>query len=412
MNLFNCILSGILEAWANKFRSLLSMIGILLGVASLVVLMGIAQGMIVDFRMLFESQGGVDKAVIHSAQPPEWQKTRAGASPGRTMKDAYAIRDHVPLVSYVSPEYNAHWKPIRHENKRRWSRVWGTVADHQPIYGLYAQAGRYISDTDVRDSLHVAFIGTDIFQRLFPGMKPKQAISSTITIRGHAFTVIGVQNDFELMQGGRNVMRGKNRRVHIPLTTAQRLFGEPGEITWFNVKVRDVDRLPAVTDQLENTLLAMHRGVHDVWIETRLSQMEALKEREAGFTYSLGTLAVITLLVGGIGIANVMLASINERIREIGVRKAVGARSSDIFFQFLVEAITVSLIGGVLGIAAGYGLVELVRSLMPEDSIKIVISSYSFFIGFAFSAGTGVLSGLYPAIKAARLNPIAALRYE
>ena len=224
--------------------------------------------------------------------------------------------------------------------------------------------------------------------------------------------MIGVKRHYELLSAGSNVFEWQNRRAHIPLTTAWQLFGEPGALDSFEVKVRDATRLPEVADQLENTLLAMHRGIHDFSIETRLSEMEALNEKEANFTYSLGSLAMMTLLVGGIGIANVMLASLNERIREIGVRKAVGARSTDIFMQFLVESILISLIGGLLGILVGYGFVELIRFTLTDETVRIVLHPQFFLIGFVFSAGTGILSGIYPALKAAKLHAIDALRYE
>lgn len=410
MNFVSGIINGFREAWAHKFRSLLSMIGIVLGVASLVAMMGVAKGLIEEFRLFFEKNGGIEKVVINDSNAPNWQSTRKNISPGRTLNDAKAIRNHVPLASYVSPEVDVRWKPIEYNAQRIWVHIMGLTPEFVPIYDTQLQAGRFISDIDVEERRSVAVVGSVVCQRM--GIKPKDIIGKKVTIQGHSFVVIGVLEEISLRRNGQNIWRWKNRITYIPVTTAQHMFGEPGKITYLNVRISDPSRLNELSSQIQNTLLTVHRDIHDISVDTREDALAKLEQKEAGFTYSLGSLAIISLLVGGIGITNVMLASINERIREIGVRKAVGARASDIFIQFIAESVSISLVGGLLGILASLGLVALVQGIMPEETVTIVLTSEAFVIGFVFSVITGIVSGIYPALKAARLDPITALRYE
>lgn len=410
MNFFNGIINGFREAWAHKFRSFLSMIGIVLGVASLVAMMGVAEGLIRDFRTFFEESGGVERVSVYNAEAPEWQRTRAYLSPGRTLTDAKAIRELAPLAQFVSPQVDAHWKQLRAGEERSWAPVQGVTPGYQGVFDTEMEQGRFIAEMDVEGVESVVVLGWIAYERLFRARG--NVVGKRITIEGHAFKIIGVEKEFVILRDGRNIMRWKNRDVYIPITTAQRLFKEPDKIDRLDVKVADASKLNDLVTQIQNILLATHRGIHDIRIETREDELAELEQKESGFTYSLGTLAIISLLVGGIGITNVMLASINERVREIGVRKAIGARSTDIFTQFVAESVSISLLGGLLGLAASYGLVSLVESIMPKDTVTIVLTTKAFVIGFTFSVATGIISGIYPAIKAARLDPITALRYE
>jgi ABC-type antimicrobial peptide transport system permease subunit len=207
------------------------------------------------------------------------------------------------------------------------------------------------------------------------------------------------------------VLKSKNEIVFIPITAMQRRVAGRSEINAINVQVSDVGRLRQLTNQLANILFQLHRGTRGYKIETGEASRELLVKSERGYYAVGGGVAAVSLLVGGIGIMNLMLASINERVREIGVRKAIGAWNRDIFVQFISEAIALSLIGGVAGIACGIGVVHVLQNVMAASSPP-VLSAWAIIVGFCTSVAIGVLSGLYPAIQASRLDPIEALRYE
>ncbi|MEM0965168.1 MAG: ABC transporter permease [Verrucomicrobiota bacterium] len=401
---------GVREVWNHKFRSFLSMIGIILGVASLVAMIGVVQGMIRNFTVFFEETGGIEKVEIEPAEPPEDQSHIAFLSPGLSLTDAKAIEAAVPLAEYTSPEISSGWPRIVRGNQRTRTRVLGVTPDVQIIENYAVERGRFLGDLDNLNARPVAVIGSDTYRRLYePNEDP---INSQIRIDNQSFSVIGLLQHYEYNQGGRNALRWKNQRIFIPANTySQRFTGDEsvGEIL---IKVARFEDLADLIPQVENVLLQNHNGIQDFEIITREEQLVEFEKLERSFTFSLGGVAGISLLVGGIGIMNVMLAVVSERIREIGVRKAVGARSIDIFFQFLVESVLISIIGGILGLLLSVGFLQVLSSIVPGGENVNLFPGEAMAFGFLFSAGIGVLSGLYPALKAARLDPIEALRYE
>lgn len=410
MNLIGATFNGMRELWAHKFRSLLSMIGIILGVAALVAMVGVVQGMIKNFRVFFEEQGGIERIDIVPDEVPQEQLAIAYLSEGRTLRDADAIRAAVPLADFVAPTLNVGWQRMVWRNNHTSMRITGATSDLLAVERLAVDEGRFISDVDLELASPVVVIGTEVKTRLFGNRS--DVIGETIRIRGQAYTVIGILHHYEFDQAGRNALRWKNFRAYIPITTAMKRFTGNTKIDGLSIKIADVSVLPDVVPQLENTLLQTHNGIRDFLVQTREEQLAEFQKLERSFTLSLGGVAAISLLVGGIGIMNVMLAVINERIREIGVRKAVGARGSDIFVQFLAEAVVISVIGGVLGIIASVGFIELLKSVLTDEQITILISIKAMVAGFSFSVIIGIIAGIYPAMRAARLNVIEALRFE
>jgi ABC-type antimicrobial peptide transport system permease subunit len=410
MNFLIGIFIGLREILAHKVRSFLTMIGIILGVASLVSMIGIVRGTFAMSKRWIEEMGGMGKIAVMPQEPPQRQRFLAGISPGRTLRDAEAIRRSCPLAVYVSPEVDVPGSVVQRKDKLFNVRVQGVREDILPINAYEVAQGRYFGDLDIERFASVAVIGTAVARALFePNESP---LGQAIRINGLPFVVIGVLKHYEIANRDRNPLEGKNEIVFIPISTMQQRFTGDKALTWLNVKAADVEHLDSLGEQLENTLLQTHRGIEDFRVETREEMKERFAEMENTFMMALGGVAAISLLIGGIGIMNVMLASINERIREIGIRKAVGARDWDIFIQFVAESVALSILGGLLGLLAGVGLVRLLDLLTQDAGLNPELSMQALAVGFFSSVGVGILSGLYPAVRAARLDPIEALRYE
>jgi ABC-type antimicrobial peptide transport system permease subunit len=298
---------------------------------------------------------------------------------------------------------------IRHNGRVLKINFQGVEADALPITRYSLRQGRFISAIDNLRGAQVAVLGSAAVTALFGPNEP--VIGSIVEVRGVPFTVVGLLVHYELMQDGANVLRNKNQIVFVPITAMEkRLVGRP-EINAINVQVNDLKNLSALKSQLANTLFRLHHGLRGYKIETGEASKELLAKSERGYFVVGGGVAVVSLLVGGIGIMNLMLASINERVREIGVRKAIGAWNRDIFLQFISEAIALSLIGGITGVLCGIGVIHILQGALADSSPPI-LSVWAIMVGFSTSVAIGVLSGLYPALQASRLDPIEALRYE
>jgi ABC-type antimicrobial peptide transport system permease subunit len=234
-----------------------------------------------------------------------------------------------------------------------------------------------------------------------------------ITINGQPFTVVGVLKDYRVGTagpGGGRVSQ-KNYSVFIPLTTAQTLYRIDENLDVLNVQLADVADMPVAQDQLLNVLAHTHRGIQDVRLETREDLLQRFEETRDSYMYSLGGVALIGLIVGGVGIMNVMLASISERVREIGVRRALGAKRVDIFVQILAESLTLAIAGGILGVVASVGLIKVLEKVVVEAN-RPELSPFALAVGIVSSAAVGVVAGLYPAVRASLLSPVEALRTD
>lgn len=415
LDFFSGILNGLREVWAHKFRSFLSMIGIILGVAALVAMVGVVQGMIKNVRFYFESTGGINRLYIEDREPPEEQQAFAHLSPGRTYQDALAIMDGSPLARIVDPVVNLRWARYQYQRSNVWAPLQGVLPGKLEILNQGLVEGRFISDLDIENAAMVIVLGSDLRNQLL-GTRDR-AVGKKVRVGQNTYTVIGVLEakgglPGSNTTGGRNPFRFINRVGYIPITTAMKRIQGNETLQELNIHIHDVAYMDDAIEQLENILLQTHRGIQDFEVRTMEEQLAEFQKIERTFTFALGGVAGISLLIGGIGIMNVMLAVINERIREIGVRKAIGARGYDIFVQFLAESVVISVLGGIIGMIASVGLVELLRSSIPDDNFTIILSPQAMIAGFIFSATIGVLSGIYPAMKAANLNVIEALRYE
>ena len=403
--------NGLREVWSNKVRSLLSMSGIILGVAALVAMVGIVQGMLGNMRASFERSGGVLKLEVHPREAPESQQHIACISPGMTWRDIGAIDKATPLAAFVSPVVDMHWERFIANGRREGAILHGVTPDYAGIKTFELANGRFISDYDIATKSPVIVVGPHIATDLFRGKS--NVVGEQVRVRGQVYTIIGQIKPVDSgMPSGRRGFNYEARFNYIPATTAMSRYKGDDEVNRIEILAASTETMPDLIGQIENTLTQTHRGIQDFEIRTQEEQMAELKKLENSFTYSLGGIAGISLLVGGIGIMNVMLASVSERIREIGVRKAIGARSHDIFMQFLAEAVVISLLGGLLGLVASVGLLSLERDLIPQGENINLVPVTAMLYGFVFSSLIGLASGIYTALRASRLDPIDALRYE
>lgn len=413
MTFLNGIRDGWRELFSHPVRTLVTIVGLVCGVASLIAMVGLANGLVADWEADIAEAGGLQKVSMWDERPPLSQRALANASPGKTCRDADALRFNVPAITHVSPEYRLggyHDSVVRRGGRRSEGvLVYGVQPEMLAINRYKLARGRFVTALDGERARQVVVIGTALVHDLF---KPSEdPIGQMVRLEGQPFRIIGLFDHYEFMQGGRNVVADKNQVALIPLGTALKRFAGNNIITWLNFRVDDLNRLPEALTGAENAVRFSHRGVLDFSFFTQEERLSAYQEARQRLQLSIGGVTAISLFVGGIVVMNIMLASARERVRELGVRKALGARRSDIFIQLMAEAFLMSLIAGLVGVAAGVGLTHLLAWLLPDQSPP-VLAPFTIALGLASSLVTGLLAGLYPAITAASLDPIDALQYE
>jgi ABC-type antimicrobial peptide transport system permease subunit len=405
-NLTAGVTNGFSEVWSHKLRSLLTMTCVFLGVASLTAVMGLLEGLVTSWETWFAEFGGLEKVEAVALEEMEDQKQTIVSS--ISIDDAHAVRKLCHDAAYISPEIYTE-ALTAHRGKTLKPPILGATRDALQVNRYELRAGRFLVDSDNLHYENVAVLGSAPVAALFEAGEP--ILGSTIYIKRTPFRVIGLLKHYELMQEGQNALHKKNEIIYVPLTTMQKkIVGKP-ELSSLNVQVKSVPVLGRFKTQFTNLLWQNHRGRKGYKIETAEGMKEDLAKSRRSYFAVGGGVAAISLLVGGIGIMNLMLASINERVREIGIRKALGAWGWDIFVQFVAEATTLSLLGGIFGAAFGVALIKHLQVVMAESSPP-VLSMSAVLVGFSISVAIGVLSGLYPALKASQLDPIEALRYE
>ncbi|MGC9599225.1 MAG: ABC transporter permease [Minisyncoccia bacterium] len=397
----------------NKVRSGLTMLGIVIGIASVIALQAIGQGAQSSIQSSIQSIGSNLLLVMPGAQRSIGSTVSAGRGSAETLTpdDATAI-GRLSGVAAVSPEVSGRYQ-VLYKGTNTNTSVLGAVAAYTQVRNVQVAQGVFVTDADVAVSNRVAVIGPTVLQDLFGSANatatPDMAIGQTIRIKNIDFKVVGVT----VSKGGSG-FNNQDNMIYVPLTAAQHfLLGSTSYVTEIDVEATDQSAMTQVQNDITSLLLQRHNisdpTLADFNVLNQADIVAAASSVTGTFTTLLAAIAGISLLVGGIGIMNMMLTTVTERTREIGLRKAIGAKKKDITLQFLAESVMLTFVGGIVGIILGWLIAFLVTYF---TSIATSVSLSSIILAFGVSAAIGIIFGYYPARRAAGLSPIEALRYE
>jgi putative ABC transport system permease protein len=392
----------------NKMRSILTMLGIIIGVSAVIAMIAVGSGAKARIAEQIASMGSNLLIVLSGSSTSGGMRWGSGTVPTLTVDDSKAILTEVPAVKYVAPNLSGVAQVVY--GNQNWStNVNGTTPEVLDIREWPVVLGRPFTQQDVDGATKVCLLGKTVVDNLFGGIDP---IGQIIRIKKVPFTVVGVLGS----KGQTTFGQDQDDTIFVPLSTAQkRLFGMqfPGMVRVIAVQAKEPELMKEAEDQINALLRQRHRiqpsQENDFTVRNLTEVMASAQQSANVMSLLLGAIASISLIVGGIGIMNIMLVSVTERTREIGIRIAVGAKSKDILLQFLIESLVLSLIGGILGISIGIGGTFILSSFTQWPTL---LSIQSIFVAFFFAGSVGVFFGFYPARKASLLDPIEALRYE
>lgn len=390
MNLFSAVRLAFGSIMANKLRSFLTMVGVTIGVAAVIALVAIGQGTQHQIRSQIESLGSYLLTVNIRGR---------GADVDMTYREARDLTSDLPQVVASAPVVSGQ-VTVKYKTRQHDTSLLGTDQDLALVRGMEVERGRFLAPLDVERWQRVAVLGQDVVRELFGFGDP---VGQEVKIDGVAFLVVGV-----LAPQGTSMMGSGDDQVIVPVTAARQLVGGGGVRTLY-VKGRDAEGVELLTAVLEQRLSRRFRDPDAFRIFSQTQMLETVTQVTNTMTLMLAAIAGISLIVGGIGVMNIMLVTVTERTREIGIRKAIGARRRDVLSQFLIESAVLSGLGGSFGIVLGLLLARLIGGAI---GVEAAVSPIVVAVAFVFSAGVGVVFGMYPASRAAGLDPIRALRFE
>ncbi|PKM90876.1 MAG: ABC transporter permease [Firmicutes bacterium HGW-Firmicutes-12] len=387
MNMWEIFKMSTAALRGNKLRSLLTALGIIIGVGAVIAMISIGQGASKDISDRISSMGS-NLIMVMPMRGTEL-----------TLSDAQDLLDRVSSISNVVPSIStnvtAKWQNTNYDTTAE-----GANQDYPSVRNVNVKSGRFITEQEVKNRARVAVIGQTIVEELFPFSSP---VGEEIVVNGQSFSIIGI-----LEEKGSSMGTNSDDTILIPITTAQRLIGTT-QINSIYLKAKSADVAELAVAHITAIFEQKHKREDTVRVSSQDELLETINSNTQTFTIMLGAIAGISLLVGGIGIMNIMLVSVTERTREIGIRKALGAKKNAILSQFIVESVLLSVSGGLLGIAMGIGIAKLVSTF---SGMTTVLSPISILVSFLFAFAVGIFFGVYPAYKAANLDPIVALRHE
>jgi putative ABC transport system permease protein len=408
MELFLSLKIAIRALRTNKMRSFLTMLGIIIGIAAVIAMVAIGSGASKIVSEQIASIGSNILLVLPGSTTSGGLRMGAGSTQTLTYEDALAIQKESPAVSYAAPTVREAAQVVY--GNMNWSTgVMGITPEYLAVRDWPIVEGRNITQSDVEGATKVCLIGQTVAENLFGAEDP---VGKIIRIKNVPFTVVGLLD----RKGQSPQGTDQDDIIYVPLRTAQRkLFGSqfPDTVRAILVQAKSEQELSAAEEEVTDLLNQRHRigpGRESDFTVRNLSEILSVAEQSSkAMSLLLGAVASISLIVGGIGIMNIMLVSVTERTREIGIRMAIGATERDILLQFLTEAVLLTLIGGIIGMALGVGGAKLVSAFFDWPTL---ISPQAIIVAFVFSGAVGIFFGFYPARKAAAMNPIEALRYE
>jgi putative ABC transport system permease protein len=409
MIILESIIDGVRDIRDHFGRTMLQLVGIILGAGSIVATFSLSVAGKQASMEFYRVSGGIEKMwVFDKPTGKVTMDAKALASKGLTYKDALALRRNAREIDLVAPMSTGS-SLVRYANVEKTRGITGVTPEYAPLTDFHADRGRFITDNDVASAARVVVLGSERAQEFFGTDNP---LGKILSIGGTGYTVVGVMEEkYFSFDQKRNVLRWMNRQIYTPVTTMITRRGETlerGKIDRLQVRMKSVKRADEAADEVKRIILREH-GVQDFDVLSRVANLRRNEQNNRMYDMLFMVCGLISLIVGGIVVMNIQLASFNERVREVGTRKAVGASPAQIFFQFLSESVIVSVFGGLLGLLVGRLFTLGITTLIHQPT---AITAATLVKALIFAGGTGLIFGMYPAIRASRLDPIVALRTE